>query len=145
MPDLVDSSTRTQLIQALVDHFDTFKRTIKVYKEPKKVIQNADTALYAGYGNQEEKISYVSVSQEFSAIVSYKENQEREYVEELKIQDMKGDVRIKVEQDCRDYIVKNGKTESIEIDGKIFNIVSDDGRRDFLDKVYYVFFLESTR
>ena len=58
---------------------------------------------------------------------------------------MKGDVRIKVEQDCRDYIVKNGKTESIEIDGKIFNIVSDDGRRDFLDKVYYVFFLESTR
>lgn len=145
MPDLVDSSTRTQLIQALVDHFDTFKRTIKVYKEPKKVIQNADTALYAGYGNQEEKISYVSVSQEFSAIVSYKENQEREHVEELKIQDMKGDVRIKVEQDCRDYIVKNGKTESIEIDGKIFNIVSDDGRRDFLDKVYYVFFLESTR
>ena len=76
MPDLVDSSTRTQLIQALVDHFDTFKRTIKVYKEPKKVIQNADTALYAGYGNQEEKVSYVSVSQEFSAIVSYKENQE---------------------------------------------------------------------
>ena len=145
MANLVDTETRVQLVQALIDHFDTFKRTIKVYKEPKKVISNADTALYAGYGNQEEKITYVSVSQEFEAIVTYKENQEREYIEELKIQDMKGDVRIKVDEDCRDYIVNNGKTESIEIDGKIFNIVSDDGRRDFLDKIYYVFFLESTR
>ena len=55
----------------------------------------------------------------------------------------KGDVRIKVEKDCKDYIDK-GKTESIVINGSLFNVVSSDGARFFIVQTYYVYYLEAT-
>ncbi len=55
----------------------------------------------------------------------------------------KGDVRIKVEKDCKDYIDK-GKTESVEINGSLFNVVSSDGSRFFIGQTYYVYYLEAT-
>ena len=55
----------------------------------------------------------------------------------------KGDVRIKVELECREYIEK-GKTISIDIGGNPFNVVSSEGVRYFLGKTYYVFYLEAT-
>ena len=55
----------------------------------------------------------------------------------------KGDGRIKVELDCKNYIDK-GKTESIEINGSLFNVVSSDGARFFVGQTYYVYYLEAT-
>ena len=62
---------------------------------------------------------------------------------EIKIQDIRGDVRIKVEATAKDYI-KSGKTESIVVQGKTYNVITDDGTREFLGKKYYVFHLEAT-
>ena len=55
----------------------------------------------------------------------------------------KGDVRIKVELDCKNYIEK-GKTNSIGINGNLFYVVSSDGARFFIGQTYYVYYLEAT-
>tara|TARA_R100000008_G_scaffold61184_1_gene38572 strand:- start:403 stop:840 length:438 start_codon:yes stop_codon:yes gene_type:complete len=144
MASLVPTSAKTTFETALADHFDTFKATITVHKEPKKTITlAADQNIYAGYSAPKETVTYTTVSQDFSAIVNYKENQPLEYQDELKANIEKGDVRIKVELDCSNYISK-GKTVSIEIGGKQFNVVSSEGARYFLDKTYYVYYLEAT-
>ena len=144
MASLIPDAAKTQFQTALVDHFDTFKATITVNKEPQRsVTLTADQNIYAGYGAPKTQVTYTPVSQSFSAIINYKENQPLEYQDELKVMIEKGDVRIKVEKDCKDYIDK-GKTESIEINGSLFNVVSSDGARFFIGKTYYVYYLEAT-
>lgn len=144
MASLIPEAAKTEFTSALSDHFDTFKATITVNKEPKRTVTlTADQNIYAGYGAPKTQVSYTPVSQSFSAIVNYKENQPLEYQDELKVMIEKGDVRIKVEKDCKDYIDK-GKTESIEINGSLFNVVSSDGARFFIGKTYYVYYLEAT-
>tara|TARA_Y100000004_G_C8857942_1_gene387661 strand:+ start:399 stop:836 length:438 start_codon:yes stop_codon:yes gene_type:complete len=144
MASLIPEAAKTEFTTALSDHFDTFKATITVNKEPQRTVSlTADQNIYAGYGAPKTQVTYTPVSQSFSAIVNYKENQPLEYQDELKVMIEKGDVRIKVEKDCKDYIDK-GKTESIEINGSLFNVVSSDGARFFIGQTYYVYYLEAT-
>jgi len=144
MASLIPTVAQIAFEAALGDHFDTFKVTITVNKEPKKTITLASNQnIYAGYSAPKETVTYTPVSQNFSAIVNYKENQPLEYQEEIKANIEKGDVRIKVELACSNYISK-GKTTSIEIGGKQFNVVSSEGVRYFIGKTYYVFYLEAT-
>lgn len=144
MPSLVPTSAQTLFETALGDHFDTFKTTIIVNKEPSKTVTlKASQNIYAGYSAPKETVTYTPVSSSFNAIVNYKENQPLDYQDELKANIEKGDVRIKVENDAKDYIEK-GRTVSIDIGGKLFNVVSSEGVRYFLSKTYYVFYLEAT-
>ena len=144
MASLVPAAAKALFESALGDHFDTFKATIKVHKEAKKTITLAASQnIYAGYSAPKETVTYTPISQNFSAIVNYKENQPLDYQDELKANIEKGDVRIKVEAACSTYISK-GKTISIEIGGNQFNVISSEGARYFLGKTYYVYYLEAT-
>jgi hypothetical protein len=144
MASLVPAAAKALFETALGDHFDTFKATITVNKEAQKTITLAASQnIYAGYSAPKETVTYTPVSQTFSAIINYKENQPLDYQDELKANIEKGDVRIKVEADCSDYI-NRGKTLSIDIGGSLFNVVSSEGVRYFLGKTYYVFYLEAT-
>ena len=144
MASLIPTAAATELKAALADHFDTFKATITVNKEPTRTISLCDGQnIYAGYSAPKTQVTYTPVSESFSAIVNYKENQPLEYQDELKVMIEKGDVRIKVELDCKNYIDK-GKTESIDINGSLFNVVSSDGARFFIGQTYYVYYLEAT-
>jgi hypothetical protein len=143
MPSLVPTSVIEEFTTALGDHFDTFKEIITVFKEPKKVISNESQSIYAGYGAQKEIITYKTVSQTFEALVNFRDRQSQDYLDEIKIQDIRGDVRIKVEAAAKDYI-KSGKTQSIVVQEKNYNVITDDGTREFLGKKYYVFHLEAT-
>ena len=75
MPSLVPTSVIEEFTTALGDHFDTFKETITVFKEPKKVISNESQSIYAGYGAQKEIITYKTVSQTFEALVNFRDRQ----------------------------------------------------------------------
>ena len=144
MASLVPAAAKALFETALGDHFDTFKATITVNKAAQKTITLAASQnIYAGYSAPKETVTYTPVSQTFSAIINYKENQPLDYQDELKANIEKGDVRIKVEADCSDYI-NRGKTLSIDIGGSLFNVVSSEGVRYFLGKTYYVFYLEAT-
>ena len=144
MASLIPESSKTDFKNALTDHFDTFKETITIFKQPIKVITNQSQSIYAGYGAQKEIITYETVSSTFDALVNFKERQDEQIVDDIKVEDIRGEVRIKVEQDCKDYIKNNGKTESIVVQGKNYNVITDDGTREYLGQKYFVFYLEAT-
>ena len=148
MADLVSSTDRTALKATLSDHFDTFKREIVVFKEPIRVVKNVvSNNSYAGYGencNQVE-FDYVAVSGVYSGIVNYYGNQESELGDELgNIMIGKGSVKIKIEQDARDFMLNGATTQAIHIDGNTFNKISDEKIQDYLGLKYYIFYLEKT-
>ena len=144
MASLIPTASKEVFEKALGDHFDTFKANIIINKEPKKTITLAENQnIYAGYSAPSQTITYTPVNATYSAIINYKENQPLDYQDELKANIEKGDVRIKVELDAKNYIEK-GRTISIDIGGKLFNVVSSEGVRYFIGKTYYVFYLEAT-
>ena len=128
MASLIPESSKTDFKNALTDHFDTFKETITIFKQPKKVITNQSQSIYAGYGAQKEIITYETVSSTFDALVNFKERQDEQIVDDIKVEDIRGEVRIKVEQDCKDYIKNNSfmrLLESERIKEKIRNFEHD--------------------
>ena len=129
----------------LGDLFDTFSREILVYKEPKKIINQLSTNSLPGYGEAAMKtnITYIPVSGAFQAKVKYNPKQDLELLPELKSRVSKGIVKIKVEQEAKDFITRNGKTEKIMIDGKPYNIITDYTLKKFISLDYFVFFLEA--
>ena len=78
-------------------------------------------------------------------MISYMDKTQSGLDTELNIQiPQNAAVRIKVKQDCRDYI-KLGKTERIEIDGKSFNVLGDESVKYNFGYYLYVFYLELTK
>ena len=99
----------------------------------------------AGYGesSDSENISFIAVSGTFPALINYQGKQDLPYIAEVSSSASKGVIKMKVEQDARDYI-KNGKTERVIVDNSSFNIISDDKLQNYLGLQYYVYFLEKT-
>lgn len=131
--------------------FDTFKRPITVFKRPKKVVSASnvnDQNIYFGYDSQNVKPnvveSYEPVSGVFDVMISYKDNQQSDELNDLNTFSYNGDVRIKVQEDCRAFI-KNGKTENIQFDDKVFNVVGDEAVKYFFGYKLYVFHLKATK
>ena len=143
MASLISDSVKAEFANVLGDHFDTFKRTITVHREPVKSVSNVQNNALHGYGDAAENgnITYITQKQEFDALVSYG-NQQTENSTEVGTLEA-GTVKIKVKQDAADYI-KGSKVEKIEVDGQTFNKVTDDKVQNYLGAVFYIFYLKAT-
>ncbi|MAF24266.1 hypothetical protein CL634_01575 [bacterium] len=147
MADLISDAERAALGSMFNDIFDTFKRDIVIHKEPKKIINQVNTSQIFGYGDYAEVVNYtyVPVTETYPAIIKYNEKQTVDFIEEINSQISIGTCSIKVKKDCRDFIM-NGKTEKIEFDGKVFNVISDDAVKSFLNATeFFIFQLEVTK
>lgn len=146
MPSLLSALDISSFTGDFQDLFDTFKREILIYKEPKKVIQNINMNSYHGYGEAAQKtnFTYVPVFEAHKAVVSYKDKQEAEEMGGIGLMYFAGDVRIKVDEDTKNFI-RNGKTEKITIDGKDFNLLTEDSIKNFFGLKLYVFHLQQTK
>tara|TARA_R110000751_G_C13605331_1_gene462675 strand:- start:106 stop:549 length:444 start_codon:yes stop_codon:yes gene_type:complete len=126
------------------DIFDTFKRDVVVYKEPKKVISQINTDSIFGYGEAADAVnySYVPQSGTYSAKIKYIERASDDpYVMQFQSDIETSLVRIKVKDDARKYI-NTGKTEKVEFDGKSFSVRGNEVIKNFLGSEFYVFYLE---
>tara|TARA_R100001015_G_C4546353_1_gene109220 strand:- start:288 stop:734 length:447 start_codon:yes stop_codon:yes gene_type:complete len=148
MANLLSDTDKAYFTGVLGDLFDTFQRSITVHKEPVKTVTNINTSnTYAGYGDTPnlDNIEFVTKSESFEAMISYMDKNQSGLDTELNIQiPQNAAVRIKVKQDCRDYI-KLGKTERIEIDGKSFNVLGEESVKYNFGYYLYVFYLELTK
>jgi len=146
MPSLLSAADINSFTGDFQNLFDTFKRDITIYKEPKKTISNVNLDSYHGYGESAQKtnITYTSVSQVHQAVVSYKDRQDAEEIASVGLIYFAGDARIKVDSITKEYI-KNGKTEKIVIDGKVFNLLTEDAVKNFFGVKLYVFHLQATK
>ena len=146
MASLVSDEEKQELEVIFKNIFDTFKREITVHKEPIKVVTDINISSIFGYGDaggaQTQNVTYTPVSASFYASISYNFSaSDTDYVQDINSFIPGSIVKIKVETATRDYIVNNGKTEFIELDGKRYNIISKDIKSNFLGVCYYVFFL----
>ena len=114
---------------------------------PKKwILKNINTDFLYGYGDPAEQANYeyVHVYKDYDCMVSYKDQQESDELSEVsELRYFAGDVRIKVDEDAKDYI-KNGKTEKVVIDGKNFQLMTEESVKYFFGIKLYVFHLQFT-
>ena len=145
MSSLIPTAERGFFTTGILDHFDTFSRNIVIFKEPKKTFSSLTTAVYPGYGaeSQETNVSHTIVSGVYPAIINYNIDQKQNAMQEIKVAESKGKVKIKVKQDARSYI-NVGKTEYIQVDGIPYNQISDEAAQSFVDALFYIYFLERT-
>jgi hypothetical protein len=146
MPSLVTESEVTVFTGDFKNLFDTFKRQLVVHKEPKKVVTNLSTTLYAGYRPQNQtQTEYIPQTGIYDAMITYADKADNEYFEDLKANYAAGDARIKVESPCWQFIEGGGKTEHIEFDNISYNIKTSAAVKNFFGFKLYVYHLERTR
>jgi len=145
MASLISTTEKNVLTGIFNDIFDTFKRSITVFKEPKKIIQEINLDGVFGYGEyaQQANYEYVPVYATFDAIIKYANDAEYKEVDDFTSNIPFGHATIKVKENTREYI-KNGKTEKITFDDKTFELASTDKVQRFLDSEYYIFLVRST-
>ena len=145
MASLISSTEKAVLTGIFNDIFDTFERSITVYKEPKKIIQQINLDGVFGYGEyaQAANYEYIPVTGVFPAVIRYANDAEYKEVDEVTARLPFGHATIKVKQDARNYI-KIGKTEKITFDDKTFELASSDKVQRFLSTEHYIFLVRST-
>jgi hypothetical protein len=145
MASLISTTERDVLTGIFADIFDTFQRSLVIYKEPKKVIQQINLDGVFGYGeySQAANYEYVPVTGVFPAVIRYANDAEFKEVDDFTSNIPFGHATVKVKQNARDYI-KGGKTEKITFDDKTFELASSDKVQRFLDSEYYIFLVRST-
>lgn len=144
MSSLLTSSEITAFGNILSGHFDTFSRSIIINKEPDKIISTNTSINYAGYGPEsiQNDITFVPKSKTFNAVITWNDEQTTQPLTQEQTVIGVGEVRIKVEQDCRDFINQD-RTLSISVDGREFNLLSYDRTQAFCGKRYYVYKLDN--
>ncbi|MDP2692965.1 MAG: hypothetical protein Q8O88_04975 [bacterium] len=150
----LSASQIATLTGAYSSHFQIFShnrtRTITIIKEPVKTVVTNTNAFSPAYGyggndSQPTNFTYTHVSGIFPAMITYNLDQKTEELEEVKSKVGVGKVRVKVEQDARDFIEDGRKNVKVEFDGKAYNINTFDGVQNFQGLKYFCYFLEATK
>lgn len=145
MNNLVSTSEISTFTGVQGDLFNLFKRPIVVIKEPQKTVTNVTSGIYAGYGDGSDmdNITYIPISGIYYAKIRYTNEQDQGYIPQLKtiIEEGKGKVTIKVEEDCKNFI-ENGKTLHVIVDNQMYNLSSRFKIRNYLGLTYYQYDLE---
>lgn len=146
MASLILSSEIAAYKQAINDHFDTFKRSITVHKQPiKNILQNTTNQLL-GYEENSNVVDYTYTprNQSFDAIINYNLAKENLQIDnEIKLKFPNQIVEIKVKENAKNYINQD-ITEKITFDNKTFNLISTDVIKNYQGLIYYVFYLKET-
>ena len=150
MATILSSDEITFFTGSLATHFDTFSynrtKLVIVYKEPLKTVINSPSNPIFGYGSDSsiDSVTYTPVSGIFPAQIDYDKEQKIAELDITKEVINKGQVRIKVEQNARDFIEDGRKTERLEFDSKVYNLFSSDRVLNYLGLKYYIYKLENT-
>ena len=145
MSSLISSTDAAVFSGGFQDLFDTVKRNIIIFKEPRVIYSDPnDNPPYPGYENPNDpNVTYEVVSGQYQGQVIYRGNQNSNVFQEVKIGINDGIVTIKVEGDARDYI-KNGKTQNIVVDGNTYDVISSEWIQNYLGLNFYYFALNRT-
>lgn len=144
MTDLISQDDKDRFDNVFNDLHDTFSREITIFKKAKKTFISTNqtyNALYSRVSNQKEKESTVSAIKVKARITYFNEAYKRENQENFALGfDIPGDyVRIKIDEEG--YTALKNVTD-LEIDGELFNIVSDASKSGIFSVKYYQYILK---
>lgn len=148
MPSLISPTERANLTGIFNDIFDTFQRTIVIYKESLKVPNsNALPENFAfGFGENQANDAYTYIERTgiYSATIRYATSASENAFKRLPDTNVwipEGGCSIKVKRECRDFI-NDGKTEKVIVDEKTYYLNSEERKQMFLDSEFWVFVLQ---
>jgi len=145
---LLNSSEKAQIQAAYESFFDTFKQTIVVHKVSEIVVSDIDLDQVFGYEEDanENNYSYEHKSQSFSALIILpsRGDQTLGMMTEMAAQIPDGEIRVKVDESCKEYIQK-GKTEKIIAKGKSYQLISTEAEVNNILTGFYIFKLKEVK
>ena len=147
MADLLTTTERQNISGIIDDVFDTFKRSIVVYKEPTKTVSDVDLDFMFGYNAESQSSNYIytQVTGSYSATIKYIKSTDPDESSQLLNTELEDQlVRIKVNKQSRDFI-ENGANQKCFFDNKAFEFLSNDTPKVFLGNTYYYYFLKEIR
>lgn len=146
MANLLSPSEITSIRQAFNDIHQTFSRPLIVYKEPLKTLVAANpTNFVYGFGETqgENQYTYTQVSGVYPCTVRYGP-QNLELNSEISSYVADGEVLVKVQEDCKNFI-EVGKTEKLILDSRTFILKGEASNTTFLPSGMYLFRLVATK
>jgi hypothetical protein len=145
MSSLLTLEEKASLTESFGENFDTFSRSITVFKEPIKVIVSTPSVnTVFGYEDNQntENYTYVPVSGIFDARVIYNRvKKQNDVISAIETKYTQGDCSVKVRQDCL-FFIQSGQTEKIGFDNKFWKIVGGPKKQTFLNASLFIYALD---
>jgi len=147
MGSLINDATKAAMESAMKDVHDTFSRDIICIKDANRVILSTDPNYNFLYKNVQGAVTSVKReinSKTIKARILYIGRQNEELFDgqtaaQIKIEQVVGEVRIKVEKE--DYLYLKG-TKRVEFDGRVFTMTSDERPHGIFAPHFYTFYLK---
>ena len=144
MSSLIDDTDKEDYQNALLDVFDTFKRKLVFYLEPKKVVISTNPS-YSMFGDNSQNTDTVQLQPqrfEIYGTIKHQERQEFPYVDdkgETKVKVMLGKCRIKISAaDAARFMT----AKNFEVDGMSYRLNSGPRPHGLFTPALYTFYLE---
>ena len=145
---LLNSSEKAQIQEAYESFFDTFKQNVTVHKVSEIVVSDVNLDQVFGYEEDANvsNYSYEHKSQIFSALIVLptRGDQTLGVMTEMAAQIPDGEARIKVQENCKNYI-QTGKTEKIVAKGKSYQLISTEAEVNNILTGFYIFKLKEIK
>jgi hypothetical protein len=145
---LISDEEKLQIQASYGEFFETFRKEITIHKVSEIVVSDINIDQIFGYEEDAnaENYSYKHESKAFFALVVFpsRGDQTLNVMTEMATQIPDGEIRIKVQTDCKNYI-QNGKTEKIEVKGKNYTLISTEAEVNNILTGYYIFKLKEIK
>ena len=140
MSDLLSSTDRLGFENALIDHFDTFKKPITIFKEAIVSVTDEGEEVFPGYGpvSDPATVTYIPVSGDYYALKVRMDGQNNNNLPMINTQLPSNTIRIKVSGDANAYI-KEGKTIAVSYLGETYNQISTAMPKAYLGLTFYYY------
>jgi len=145
---LLTDDEKQQIRSSYEEFFETFRQAITIHKVSEIIVADINVTQLFGYeeGANEDNYSYQHESKSFYALIVFpsRGDQTLNVMTEMAAVIPEGEIRIKVQEDCKDYI-HAGKTEKIEVKGKSYTLVSTEAEVNNILTGYYIFKLKEIK
>tara|TARA_B100000287_G_scaffold341781_1_gene328370 strand:- start:1781 stop:2224 length:444 start_codon:yes stop_codon:yes gene_type:complete len=145
---LLSSSEKAQIQTAYESFFETFKNDIVVHKVSEIVVSDVNLDQVFGYEEDanENNYTYEHKSKTFSALIVFpsRGDQTLGVMNEMAAQIPDGEIRVKVKEDCKNYI-QTGKTEKIVAKNKSYQLISTEAEVNNILTGFYIFKLKEVK
>ena len=146
--NLLSADEKAQIKEAYESFFETFRKIITVHKVSEIVVSDVNLDQIFGYNEDANPTNYTYAhkSLDFYALIVFptRGDQTLGVMTEMAVQIPDGEIRIKVEEACKDYI-QIGKTEKITVKGKSYTLISTDAEVNNIITGYYIFKLKEIK
>lgn len=157
---LISDSEKAKIKSVYKEFFDAFKEDITVHRRGKLKTVDVNLSQVFGYEEHETALSehgysdtpnfsYVLTNSVFKGLVIYPSNtgqkntSDFDYVEEVKANLSEGEVVIKVEENCKKYLI-DAPVERVDIGAKSYKLASKDVQVNRILTEYYFFKLKES-